>query len=69
MNSSKRNYYTVAEAAEVLEVHPETVRRWIRSNSIEHMRFGPRGYSRIPKDVCDQRIRERDVDLAEQTAS
>lgn len=33
-------YYTVAEAAEILNVHVETIRRWARSGKIPCTRRG-----------------------------
>src|SRR5215207_1197908 len=33
-------YYTLAEAAGVLKLHPQTLRRWIRDGKLPAKRFG-----------------------------
>ena len=33
-------YYTIAEAAELLKLHPQTLRRWIREGKLPARRFG-----------------------------
>jgi excisionase family DNA binding protein len=33
-------YYTLAEAAELLKLHPQTLRRWIREGKLPARRFG-----------------------------
>ena len=33
-------YYTIAEAAEMLKLHPQTLRRWIREGRLSAKRFG-----------------------------
>lgn len=33
-------YYTIAEAVEMLKVHPQTLRRWIREGRLPARRFG-----------------------------
>jgi excisionase family DNA binding protein len=46
-------WLTVAQIAERLQVHPETVRRWLRDGQIVGRNFGGRsGY----------RVRERDLE-------
>lgn len=49
---TERSFYTVAEAADVLEVSPATVWRWIEAERLPAYRVGPR---RI-------RIRKQDVE-------
>jgi excisionase family DNA binding protein len=44
---------TIAEAAEILNIHVNTVRRWSNKGIIETYRVGPRG---------DRRLRQGDVD-------
>ncbi len=44
---------TTTEAAEILNVHLNTVRRWSNNGILEAYRIGPR---------CDRRIRRRDID-------
>lgn len=38
--------YTVSQAAEVLQVHPNTIRNWIDKNQIPYFRL-PSGHARI----------------------
>jgi len=33
-------YYTIAEAAKLLKLHPQTLRRWIREGKLPAKRFG-----------------------------
>ena len=33
-------YYTLAEAAQMLKLHPQTLRRWIRQGKLPARRFG-----------------------------
>ncbi len=35
-----KTYYTVAEAAKMLKLHPQTLRRWIRQGKLQAKRFG-----------------------------
>ena len=44
---------TTAQAAELLNVHVNTVRRWSNKGILETYRIGPRG---------DRRLRRRDID-------
>ena len=44
---------TTTQAAEILNVHLNTVRRWSNNGILEAYRIGPR---------CDRRIRRRDID-------
>ena len=51
--------YTVEEIAALLNVHPETVRKWIKSGELKAIRLGgPAGY-RIAQSAYDQFLRER----------
>lgn len=34
------SYYTIAEAAALLKLHPQTLRRWIREGKLPAKRFG-----------------------------
>lgn len=38
----KLNLYTVKEAAEMLSVHPNTIRKWVQSGKLPAQRFGQR---------------------------
>src|SRR4051812_32055628 len=40
--SVDRDFYTVAEAARVLEVNPSTIWRWIEARQLPAVRVGPR---------------------------
>lgn len=46
--------YSVKEAAEALDVHPETIRRWIAAGTIKAVRAGDRGHWRIPESEVDR---------------
>jgi excisionase family DNA binding protein len=43
-------YYTLGETAELLKVHPQTVRRWIREKRLRAQRFGKQ-YRLRPEDI------------------
>jgi excisionase family DNA binding protein len=43
-------YYTLAEAAEMLKLHPQTLRRWIREGRLPAKRFG-RQFRLMPEDI------------------
>lgn len=52
-------YLTVEEVAKLLNIHEETVRRWIRSGELEAIDLqGPAGY-RINQTELNRFIRER----------
>lgn len=36
------NLYTVKQAAEMLSVHPNTIRKWVQTGKLPAQRFGPR---------------------------
>lgn len=38
---------SVSQAAEILDVNPETVRRWIKRGDVKGYRIGKRGHFRI----------------------
>ncbi len=46
-------WLTVAQIAERLQVHPETVRRWLRDGRLNGRNFGGKG---------GYRVRERDLE-------
>ena len=52
-------WFTVAQIAQRLQVHPETVRRWLREGRLRGRNFGGKG---------GYRVRERDLEafLAEE---
>src|SRR5437867_3955094 len=37
---ASETYYTLDEAAEMLKLHPQTLRRWIRNGKLSAKRFG-----------------------------
>jgi len=47
---------TTKEAAELLSVHPNTLRRWCNEGLIEFVRFGKRGQRRFRLSVLDMVI-------------
>lgn len=51
-------YLTVAEAAEFLKRHPETVRGYIRRGELAATRIGKRGAYLIPRHVLDRTLND-----------
>jgi excisionase family DNA binding protein len=47
----KKTYYTIAQAAEFLGVHPETLRRWDRSKKLEAEKINKRGDRRYDLEL------------------
>jgi len=47
---STEAYYTLEEAAQMLKLHPQTLRRWIRSGKLSARRFGNQFRLR-PEDI------------------
>lgn len=43
-------YYTLEEAAKLLKLHPQTLRRWIREGKLSAQRFGKQWRLR-PEDI------------------
>lgn len=41
-------YLVVEEAAAIVSVHPETIRRWCRKGILPHFQAGPKKQYRIP---------------------
>lgn len=54
---------TLKQACEVINCHPNTLRRWENEGLIKCIRFGKRGDRRFPKEEI-LRIRERGTDFA-----
>lgn len=48
---------TTAQAADYLHVHPETVRRRIRSGDLPAYRVGPRGHLGVRREDLDAYVR------------
>jgi len=49
---------TVAEVAQRLRVHPDTVRSWLRSGRLGGVFIGGRGGWRIPPEELERFVRE-----------
>ncbi len=54
MEELTETFYTVQEAADLLKVHYQTVRNWIKNNEIRAVKIG-RSY-RIPKSEIEHRL-------------
>lgn len=48
------DYLTVPEAAEVLRVHEETVRRWLQAGRLKGSKLPGRGDWRVPQSEIDR---------------
>ncbi|MHB9073946.1 MAG: helix-turn-helix domain-containing protein [Desulfobaccales bacterium] len=48
-----KSLFNVAEAASLLQVCPETVRRWCRRGLLAHVQVGERGRIGIPASALD----------------
>jgi len=58
--STDEKYYTVEQVADILNVSPRTVRRWVRSKVIASYKFG--AARRIPSSALQALIaRSRDI--------
>jgi excisionase family DNA binding protein len=63
---ARERFLTVQEVADQLNVHPDTVRKWIRSGELEALPLGgPAGY-RITQSAVDKFIRDRMDKLKDQ---
>jgi len=52
---------TVQQVADQLNVHPDTVRQWIRSGELEAIDLGGRAGFRVSETALDKFIRERKI--------
>jgi excisionase family DNA binding protein len=59
--STPSEYLTIARAAEVADVHPCTIREWIKVGSLKAYRCGSRGY-RILRSELDARLTSQMAD-------
>jgi excisionase family DNA binding protein len=57
-----REFYTPGQVAEMLQVSPATVRRWIREGQLPAQRVGPRLYRIRREDVAPNLIRQAAAD-------
>jgi excisionase family DNA binding protein len=51
MATTDRPYYTVADAARLLQVSPSTVWRWIAAGRLPAQRLGPKTIRILPEDL------------------
>ena len=51
---------TVEDVATRLSVHPDTVRRWIKSGELRAINLGVRAGYRIPKSALDEFLKQRE---------
>lgn len=58
---SRETMFTVQEVADQLNVHPDTVRQWIRSGELEAIDLGGRAGFRISESALQKFIHERRV--------
>lgn len=70
----RREYLTVGEVAELLQVHPDSVRRWLRSGQLRgHLISRRAGYRIRPEDVRrfaeGENVTAREQDQSEQSLS
>ncbi len=49
---------SVKQAAERFSVHPNTIKRWCKTEQIGSFRVGPRGWLRIPAEAVEAKIRQ-----------
>jgi excisionase family DNA binding protein len=58
-----RPFYTVPEVAELLGMHPETIRRALREGRLKGIKLGGRkSHYRIPAEALERFIREEGND-------
>ena len=55
-------YLTVEQVAQRLQVHPETVRRWLREGRMRGHRLGPRAPYRIPATEVERFLASQNGD-------
>jgi excisionase family DNA binding protein len=58
---TRETIYNVQEVADQLDVHPDTVRQWIRSGELEAIDLGGRAGFRISESALQKFMRERKV--------
>ncbi len=55
--------FTVSECAELLGVHPCSVRELIRDGRIRSVRFGPHGWHRIPSEELERLLADPTLEV------
>ena len=63
--TEKADWLTAEQAAELLQVHPETVREWLRRGKIPGGRAGPRGNWRIQRRGLEAAIQVNGNEIAQ----
>lgn len=53
MNKLDSQFYTVAEAAQILRFSPLTIYKWIKVGQIRVVRFGSRSYRIKKKEIAN----------------
>lgn len=54
---------TVEDVAKRLQIHPETIRRWLREGRLEGIRMSRRAGWRVRPEAVDKMLAEMDPDV------
>ncbi|MGH7908561.1 MAG: helix-turn-helix domain-containing protein [Thermodesulfobacteriota bacterium] len=46
-----KDYLTVSQVANIFNIHPQTIRNWIKQGDLEAVRHGVAGNYKIPKEA------------------
>ena len=57
----QHEYLTPEEIAEKLRIHPDTVRRWIRTGALKGVKVGPRQW-RVTRESIEAFLNDNDQD-------
>lgn len=58
MPTQESKLITIREAAEVLGVHPETLRRWDNEGKLKAVRIGELGHRKYNKEEIEKLMRQ-----------
>jgi len=58
--NKKKNLLKLSEAAELLNVHPNTLRKWDKKGILRAVRFGERGDRRYKKEDIMKLLNNKD---------
>jgi len=58
--NKKKNLLKLSEAAELLNVHPNTLRKWDKKGILRAVRFGERGDRRYKKEDIMKLVNNKD---------